>query len=132
MSTTVVLDTGGLEAWSRRHPPPEVLAVMEVARTSRSSRVIVPSVVLVETLTGSPRDAPIDQTLQDLFVETLLPVAHARHAAGIRQDTHASAVDAVVAAAAARHGANCVLTSDLGDLTSLLERTDADTVVVAV
>ena len=132
MSTTVLLDTGGLEAWSRRHPPSEVLAVMEVIRTSRSSRVTVPSVVLVETLTGSPGDAPIDQTLHDLFVETLLPVAHARHAARIRQGTRASAVDAVVAEAAARHGANCVLTSDPGDLTSLLEWANAGAVVVAV
>jgi hypothetical protein len=105
---------------------------MEVVRRTRSGRVVVPSVVLVEALTGTPRDAPIDRVLGGTLIEDHLPVSHARRAAAARQGTRASAVDAVVAEAAVRHQANSVITSDPDDLSLLLERTDADTVVIAV
>lgn len=132
MTTRIVLDTAGLEAWSRRRPPDQLIAVMEVARAARSSRVVVPSVVLVEALTGSRSDAGIDRRLGAVLVEDHLPVPRARRAASLRQGTDASAVDAVVAEAAHRHAAHCVVTSDPGDLSTLLERAGGDTVVIAV
>jgi hypothetical protein len=122
VSVTVVLDGGGLHAWGARVPPPHVLAVMEVIRRRGAGRVLVPSVVTVEALTGDARDAPVNRILKQVDVEEVLPLDRTREAAALRQQTEASAVDAVVAEAAVRTRAAFVITSDPGDMTTLIDR----------
>ena len=132
MSVTVVLDGAGLHAWAERRPPRQVLAVMEVLRRAGAGRVLVPSVVTVEALTGGARDAAVNQLLRQIDVHEHLPLTHARAAAGLRQRTDASAVDAVVAEAALRTKAAYLITSDADDLTTLIGRGTWRTVVVTV
>jgi hypothetical protein len=132
VSVTVVLDGAGLHAWAERRPPRQVLAVMEVLRRAGTGRVLVPSVVTVEALTGDARDAAVNQLLKQIDVEEHLPLTHARAAAGLRQGTDGSAVDAVVAEAALRTRAAYLLTSDTDDMNALIDRDTGRTVVVTV
>jgi len=128
----VVLDGAGLHAWAERRPPRQVLAVMEVLRRAGAGRVLVPSVVTVEALTGDPRDASVNQVLKQVDVEEHLPLTHARAAAALRQGTEGSAVDAVVAEAALRTTAAYLITSDTDDINALIDRGTGRTLVVTV
>lgn len=128
----MVLDAGGLEAWARPVPPRALLTAMEVLRRAGSGRVVAPSVVTVEVLTGNDRDAPVNRALKQIDVEQRLPLPRARAAARLRHGISASAVDAVVAEAAVRHEAAFVVTSDPDDLTTLLARAAATSQVVRV
>lgn len=130
MSVTVVLDGAGLRAWAQPVPPREVLAVMEVLRRRGAARVLVPSVVTVEALTGNARDAAIDQILEQVDLDEALPLTRTRAAARLRQETTASAVDAVAAEAAIRTRAAFLVTSDPDDMTTLIDRGDGTTHVV--
>lgn len=132
MSVTVVLDGAGLHAWAERRPPRQVLAVMEVLRRAGAGRVLVPSVVTVEALTGNARDASVNQLLKQIDVQEQLPLTHARAAAALRQGTDGSAVDAVVAEAALRTRAAYVITSDADDLQTLIDRGAGRTAIVTV
>ena len=132
MSVTVVLDGAGLHAWAERRPPRQMLAVMEVLRQAGSGRVLVPSVVTVEALTGDARDAAVNQALKQVDVEEQLPLTRTRAAAALRQGTDGSAVDAVVAEAALRTGAAYLITSDTDDMNALIARGTGRTVVVTV
>jgi predicted nucleic acid-binding protein len=132
VSVTVVLDGAGLHAWAERRPPRELLAVMEVLRRAGSGRVLVPSVVTVEALTGNARDAAVNQVLKQVDVEEQLPLTQARAAAALRQGTDGSAVDAVVAEAALRTRAAFLVTSDPDDMNALVHRGTGRTVVVTV
>ncbi len=128
----MVLDGAGLHAWAERRPPRQVLAVMEVLRRAGAGRVLVPSVVTVEALTGDPRDASVNQVLKQVDVEEHLPLTHARAAAALRQGTEGSAVDAVVAEAALRTTAAYLITSDTDDINALIDRGTGRTLVVTV
>ena len=130
--TAIVLDTGGVEAWSDPVPARERNAALEVVKRLGWARVVVPSAVAVEALTGGPRDAPINRVLRDIEVEEHLPIAHARRAAALRQGTKASAVDAIVAEAAIRTNAVAVLTSDPADIQALLYNAGSKAKVVTV
>jgi hypothetical protein len=132
VSLTVVLDGAGLHAWAERRPPRQVLAVMEVLRRAGAGCVLVPSVVTVEALTGDARDAAVNQLLEQVDVEEHLPLSHARVAAGLRQGTDGTAVDAVVAEAALRTRAAYLITSDTDDMNALIDRGTGRTVVVTV
>jgi len=132
VSVTVVLDGDGLHAWAERRPPRQVVAVMEVLRRAGAGRVLVPSVVTVEALTGDARDAAVNQLLEQIDVQEHLPLPHARAAAALRQGTDGSAVDAVVAEAAVRTRATYVITSDADDLHSLIDRGAGRTTIVTV
>jgi predicted nucleic acid-binding protein len=132
VSVTVVLDGAGLHAWAERRPPRQVLAVMEVLRRAGAGRVLVPSVVTVEALTGDARDTAVNQLLKQVDVEEHLPLTHARAAAALRQGTDGSAVDAVVAEAALRTRAAYLITSDTDDMNALIDRGTGRTVVVTV
>jgi hypothetical protein len=132
MSVTVVLDSAGLEAWARRVPPRPLLAVMEVLRREGAGRVLVPSVVTVEALTGGPRDAELNHVLKQVDVDERLPLTRTRRAAALRQGTAGSAVDAVVAEAAISSAASYVVTSDPTDLLALLEGGGGSSQVVVV
>lgn len=80
---------------------------------------VVPSVVLVECLTGDgPRDAAQHRFLRTCDVSESVPTALARRAAWLRaRARQGSAVDALVAAAAEPGGT--VLTGDPADLRAL-------------
>jgi hypothetical protein len=132
VSVTVVLDGAGLHAWADRRPPRDLLAVMEVLRRAGAGRVLVPSVVAVEALTGDARDATVNQLLKQVDVEEQLPLAHARAAAALRQGTDGSAVDAVVAEVALRTRAAYLITSDPDDMNDLINRGTGRAVVVTV
>lgn len=132
MSVTVVLDGAGLHAWAQRTPPRDLLTVMEVLRHRGAGRVLVPSVVTVAALTGNERDAPVDRVLEQIDLDETLPLDRTRTAARLRQDTTASAVDAVVAEAAVRTRAAFLVTSDPDDMTALLVRAGSTTHVVTV
>jgi hypothetical protein len=132
VSVTVVLDGAGLHAWAERRPPRQVLAVMEVLRRAGAGRVLVPSVVTVEALIGDARDATVNQLLKQVDVEEHLPLTHARAAAGLRQGTDGSAVDAVVAEAALRSRAAYLIASDTDEMNDLIDRGAGRTVVVTV
>jgi hypothetical protein len=132
VSLTVVLDGAGLHAWAERRPPRQVLAVMEVLRRAGAARVLVPSVVTVEALTGDARDAVVNQVLKQIDVQEQLPLTHARAAAALRQGTDGSAVDAVVAEAALQTRAAYVITSDADDLQTLIDRGAGRTAIVTV
>ena len=132
MSVTVVLDGAGLHAWAERRPPRQVLAVMEVLRRVGAGRVLVPSVVTVEALTGDARDAAVNQLLKQIDVEERLSLTHARAAAKLRQGADGSAVDAVVVEVALRTRAAFLITSDTDDMNVLIDRGAGRTVVVTV
>lgn len=132
MSVTVVLDGPGLHAWAQRVPPRELLTVMEVLRRRGAGRILVPSVVTVEALTGDARDAAVNQTLKQVDLDEHLPLSRTRTAARLRQDTDASAVDAIIAEAAVRTRAQFVITSDPDDMAALLDHAGATTHAVTV
>ena len=132
MTLTVVLDGGGLHAWSRPLPPPQVLTLMELIRRHGSGRVIVPSVVTVEVLGGGGMEPEVERSLRALRVETELSLDQARAAAGLRDGLAVSAADAVVAESVIRHRADVVVTSDPEDLRALLDRTSATPHIIVV
>lgn len=132
MSVTVVLDGAGLHAMTKDPPPQEVLVVIELLRGRGAGRVLSPSVVAVEALTGSAADAPVNRVLKKIGVEEHLPIKRARRAASLRQGTEASAVDAVVAEAAIRTDATYLITSDPGDMRALTQHTDRPPHIIAV
>jgi len=132
VSLTVVLDGGGVHAWAQRVPPRDVLAVMEVIRRRGAGRVLVPSVVTVEALTGDARDAAVNKVLKQVDLVEELPLTRARAAATLRQGTPGSAVDAVVAEAAVRSRAGFLITSDPDDMAALIDRGGGATHIVTV
>ena len=79
---------------------------------------LVPSIVLVESLTGRARDAATNRLLKACDVVEYLPEHLVRRAATLRaRARRGSAVDAVVVAVAEPGGT--VLTGDVGDLAVL-------------
>lgn len=132
MSVTVVLDGAGLEAWAQRVPPRSLLVVMEVLRRQGSGRVLVPSIVTVEALTGRRQDAGVDRALKQVDLDERLPLSRTRRAAALRQGTDGSAVDAVVAEAVIRTRASYVVTSDPHDLKALIEHGGGHAHIVTV
>lgn len=57
---------------------------MEVLRRAGAGRVLVPSVVTVEALTGDARDAPVNQALEQVDVDEALPLDRTRTTARSR------------------------------------------------
>lgn len=113
--TDVVLDSGALSMFATGDP--RLLAFLEAAQ--RDGGVAhVPAVCLVESLTGSARDADLDRRLEGTR-RIPLDEVDARKAAAMRAAVDADDVaDAVVITAAARLGA-VVVTTDPDDLRAL-------------
>lgn len=113
----LVLDSGGVSRLAER----STRAAALIAALIREGLwpPIVPSVVLVESLTGrGGRDAPVNRLLNACHVDEELPQGLARRAAALRHRARrGSAVDAIVVATA-RPG-DAVLTGDPGDLKAL-------------
>ena len=113
----LVLDSGGVTRLARRNT--EALARIQAFRREGLWPPVVPSIVLVECLTGRQRsDANVNRFLKTCDIFELLPEGLARRAAVLRaQAQKGSAVDALVVAVAEPRGA--VLGGDLGDLRAL-------------
>lgn len=113
----LVLDAGAVSRLAERSTrTAELIAVL---RQQSLWPPIVPSVVLVESLTGRPDcDANPNRFLKACDVVTELPESVARRAAALRYATRrSSAVDAVVVATAEPGGS--ILTGDVDDLRGL-------------
>jgi hypothetical protein len=121
--TRLVLDSGGVSRLSRRHP--DVVALVTVLERDGLWPPVVPSVVLVESLSGKQRnDVAVHRLLKTCSVVEELPVALARRAGALRALAgRGSAVDAVVVALAEPGGT--VLSGDLDDLRALATHADA-------
>lgn len=113
----LVLDSGGVSRLARRNT--SGLATIRELRHAGLWPPVVPSVVLVESLTGRPRtDTNTNRLLKTCEIIESVPERLARRAATLRaQARQGSAVDALVVASAEPSGT--VLTSDPGDLRAI-------------
>lgn len=113
----LVLDSGGVSALARRTT--DALATLQAFRREGLWPPVVPSVVLVECLTGKQRsDVNVNRLLKTCHIVEDVPAGIARRAASLRaQAQRGSAVDALVVAVAEPGGD--VLGNDLGDLRAL-------------
>jgi predicted nucleic acid-binding protein len=113
----LVLDSGGVTRLARRNA--DALAPIQAFRRQNLWPPVVPSIVLVECLTGKQRaDANINRFLKTCEILERVPEEIARRAASLRaQAKRGSAVAALVVAAAEPGGD--VLSGDLGDLRAL-------------
>ncbi|MXW96377.1 MAG: hypothetical protein F4110_13495 [Acidimicrobiaceae bacterium] len=118
--TTVVLDSGAITRLARK----DHLSAARIESLKRHGiwPPVVPSVVLVECLTGRQRiDAVTNRFLKGCDIEEHLPKQIARNAGKLRDQTgrasEISAVDAVVVAVAEPDG--IVLSADPEDLRAL-------------
>jgi hypothetical protein len=120
--SALVLDSGGVTRLSRQNQ--DTAAMIAVFKRDGIWPAIVPSIVLVESLTGRQRtDALVNRFLKTCAIEEDLPRRLARRAAALRaQARRGSAVDAVVVAMAEPGGT--VLGGDLGDLRALAAYAD--------
>ncbi len=113
----LVLDSGGVSRLARRAQ--DAAAMIAVLKRDGLWPPLVPSVVLVESVTGRPRfDANTNRFLKTCDVRELLPDRLARRAAELRSRARqGSAVDAIVVVTAEPDGT--VLSADLKDLRAL-------------
>jgi hypothetical protein len=127
--TQLVLDSGGVSRLARRSQDAAAL-IMVFARQGIWPPV-VPSVVLVECLSGRPQDdAVTNRFLKLCDITEELPEPLARRAGLLRASAQrGSAVDALVVAMAEPGGS--VLTGDIGDLRALAAHADNVSVVRA-
>ena len=125
---SLVLDSGALTRLSRRSTASAAL-IMALRRDDLWPP-LVPTAVLVESLTGRPdRDLSTNRLLKSCELDERLSEARARRAAMLRHRAQrGSAVDAVVIATAEPGG--IVLTRDAADLKALASHADDVSVVV--
>ena len=114
---SLVLDSGGVTGLARRSG--DALARIQAFRREGLWPPVVPSIVLIECLTGKQRlDANVNRFLKTCDILDHVPEGIARRAASLRaQARQGSAVDALVVAVAEPGGD--VLGGDLGDLRAL-------------
>ena len=122
----LILDSGGLSRLAERSTL--AIALQRALRRDGLWPPIVPSVVLVESLTGKgTRDASANRFLKACELIAALPERLARRAASLRHRAHrGSAVDVLVVASAEPGGV--VLTSDSRDLGALAQHAASVTV----
>jgi len=113
----LILDSGGVSQLARRSQ--RAAAIIDVLMRDGLWPPVVPSVVLVESLTGRQRtDAVTNRFLKTCDIVERLPERLARRSAALRALARTgSAIDAIVVAAAEPGGT--VLTGDVGDLRAL-------------
>jgi predicted nucleic acid-binding protein len=115
--TDVVLDSGPLTMWADADR--RVLAILEAVQRD-GGVAFVPTVCLVESLTGGPKDANLNRRLKGARVVSL-DESDARSAASRRAVIEGSdAADPVVVAIAARLRA-AVVTTDPRDMAPLAD-----------
>ncbi|MGH3496813.1 MAG: hypothetical protein ACRDP1_05040 [Nocardioidaceae bacterium] len=122
----LILDSGGLSRLAKRDR--ETAALIITLRRRGLWPPVVPTVVLVESLTGVPKkDVNTNRVLSACDIRPAVPERVARRAAALRTNARrGSAVDALVVAIAEPGGT--VLTSDPVDLHAL----SADTADVTI
>ncbi len=122
----LVLDSGAVTRLAERSG--RAAALIEAFRAEGLWPPVIPSVVLVECLTGDgSKDAAEHRFLRTCDVVAALPTALARKAAWLRARARTgSAVDAVVTAMAEPNGT--VLTGDPADPRALAEHASGVTV----
>lgn len=116
----MVLDSEGL--WSVVRNEDEQTRAVLASSSEAGVPVLVPAIVLAESLYGDQRDARANQVLEKLqVVDVDEPIA--RRAAGLKRLAGVTGVeatiDAVVVAVSAGAGGGLVLTSDPHDIRSL-------------
>ena len=113
----LVLDSGGVSRLARRDR--QTVALIIALRQRGLWPPVVPTVVLVESLTGvAARDANTNRFLKACDIRPSVSERVARRAVALRtQARRGSAVDALVVASAEPGGT--VLTSDRDDLSAL-------------
>jgi hypothetical protein len=118
----LVLDSGGVSKLAERST--QAAALIAAFRRLGLWPPLVPSVVLVECLSGRPdRDARTNRFLKTCDIDTNLAEAQARRAALLRaRARRGSAVDAVVVAAAEPGGT--VYSGDTEDISALASHAD--------
>ncbi len=118
----LVLDSGAVTKLARRDR--QSAAIIGVLRREGLWPPVVPSVVVVESVTGrAGADANTNRLLKTCDILTELPEQTARRAAVLRfRSKHGSAVDALVVAIAEPAGR--VLTGDPDDLRALAALAD--------
>ncbi len=116
---SLVLDSEGL--WSVSRNEPSAQAAIQ-ASWNAGVPVVVPSVVLAETLFGDQRDAPVNKVIKKLAVVSL-DENIARVAARLKLQSGltgvAFTIDAIVVAISVSLGGGAVLTSDPKDIRQL-------------
>jgi predicted nucleic acid-binding protein len=129
VSGVLVLDTGALIALSRRSP--KVWELLDRAQRSRAD-VLVPAGTLVESLRGGPRDALINQLLNQPHTQvTIHDEERARRAGRLLDSARTDdAIDALVVAEALRYHEVTVATSDPDDIAELVGLHDVTIVKV--
>ena len=121
----LVLDSGAVTYLSRRTET--VAASIRVLVRDGLWPPVVPTVVLVESLTGRPADANANRLLKTCDVIEELPDDVARRAAELRyRARRGSAVDAILVASAEPGGT--VLSRDVADLKALAAHAEAVTI----
>jgi hypothetical protein len=122
----LVLDSGAVSLLAQRSQ--KAAATILALRNEELWPPVVPSIVLVESLTGrTQRDATTDRFLKTCDIAERVPVRMARRASELRHRARqGSAFDAVVVVTAEPGGV--VLTRDLNDLRALA--TYADNVLI--
>jgi hypothetical protein len=118
----LVLDSGAISHLTRRSPR-SAAVIMALSREGLWPP-LVPTAVMVESLTGQPdRDATTNRLLKTCDLDDRLPEANARRAAMLRyRAQRGSAVDAIVVATAEPGGT--VLTQNADDLRALASHSD--------
>ncbi len=119
---SVTLDSEGL--WAVAKNDSEDARAVLAASSEAGVPVVVPSVVLAETLFGVGRDARANQVLKKIHVFPVTELV-ARAAAKLKVRTGvtgvAPTIDAIVVATSAAFGGGVVLTSDSDDINALAE-----------
>jgi hypothetical protein len=116
-----VLDSGALTALAARKEAVRVY----VARELRSgANVVVPSVVLAESTSGTASDANLNRIVRKHFIQTIdeglaRAAGRLRYACRVRR---AGTIDAIVVAVADMAPGSIILTSDPKDIRTLVEQ----------
>jgi predicted nucleic acid-binding protein len=113
----LILDSGAVIGLSRND---ERARAALVAAWEAGVEVLVPAVVLAETVRSSAEGAPVKRVLK--AIGEVIPVdAQVGRAAGglLGAARSSSTIDALVVASAARIGGGVILTGDADDLTTL-------------
>lgn len=115
-----VLDSGALTALAEKDDG--IRRYIERA-IQEKAEIVVPTVVIAETTTGTPRDASLNRLLA-AFGPTLVVLTEslARDAGSLRYRAHRpvrDTIDAIVVATADAVSGSTILTGDIGDLGAL-------------
>lgn len=116
----LILDSGAVIALSRNDP--RARAVLAAAWEADVEVVVIPSVVVAETVRGSSKDAGVNRVIKAVGAVTPADEATGRVAGALLGAARSTAtVDALVVASAVVLGGGVVLTGDPDDLAPLAD-----------